>query len=120
MCLKLVKQLDSIDRLPINHTIFKHLADKENHKQPDLPKIDAKSLLFTEFERAQKTAYMANNVQRYDSDSGLPFCLFHQDRVEHFYCETHKVNWNLYRVQDVEFAYKWAIPILSAEFSISI
>ena len=29
MCLKLVKQLDSLDRLPINHTIFTHLVEKE-------------------------------------------------------------------------------------------
>lgn len=29
MCLKLVKQLDNIDRLPINHTIFAHLVSKE-------------------------------------------------------------------------------------------
>ena len=29
MCLKLVKQLDSIDRLPINHTIFAHIVEKE-------------------------------------------------------------------------------------------
>jgi len=29
MCLKLVKQLDSIDRLPINHTIFAHVVKKE-------------------------------------------------------------------------------------------
>lgn len=29
MCLKLVKQLDTIDRLPINHTIFAHIVQKE-------------------------------------------------------------------------------------------
>jgi hypothetical protein len=28
MCLKLVKQLDSIERLPINHTIFEHVVSK--------------------------------------------------------------------------------------------
>lgn len=30
MCLKLVKQLDTIDRLPINHTIFAHTVKKES------------------------------------------------------------------------------------------
>lgn len=29
MCLKLVKQLDSLERLPINHTIFSHLVEKD-------------------------------------------------------------------------------------------
>lgn len=29
MCLKLVKQLDSLERLPINHTIFTHLVAKD-------------------------------------------------------------------------------------------
>lgn len=29
MCLKLVKQLDSLERIPINHTIFAHLVEKE-------------------------------------------------------------------------------------------
>jgi hypothetical protein len=28
MCLKLVKELDSLERLPINHTIFTYLVDK--------------------------------------------------------------------------------------------
>lgn len=28
MCLKLVKQLDTLDRLPINHTIFAHVVEK--------------------------------------------------------------------------------------------
>lgn len=91
MCLKLVKHLDSIERLPINHTIFKKLIDKENAKEGKTSKIDAKSMLFSEFERVQKAAYLANSVQKYDPDSGLPFCLFHPDRVEHFYCETHHV-----------------------------
>ena len=30
MCLKLVKYIDSIERLPINHSIYHHLATKEN------------------------------------------------------------------------------------------
>ena len=35
---------------------------------------------------------MKENPQKYDPDSGLPFCIFHSDRVEHFFCESHKVN----------------------------
>ena len=32
MCLKLVKQLDSIERIPINHTVFTHLVEKETRE----------------------------------------------------------------------------------------
>ena len=31
MCLKLVKQLDKLERLPINHTIFTHLVEKDKN-----------------------------------------------------------------------------------------
>jgi hypothetical protein len=29
MCFKLVKQLNSLERLPINHTIYAHLVEKD-------------------------------------------------------------------------------------------
>lgn len=29
---------------------------------------------------------MMENPQKIDPESGLPFCVFHGDRVEHFYC----------------------------------
>lgn len=32
MCLKLVKHIDSMERLPINHTIFAHLVEKDKEK----------------------------------------------------------------------------------------
>lgn len=54
---------------------------------------------------------MANSVQKYDPDSGLPFCLFHPDRVEHFYCDTHKVFFNLFRALGVEYAFKSVITM---------
>ena len=47
---------------------------------------------------------MRENPQRIDQESGLPFCVFHNDRVEHFYCETHKVHFHLDRPQGAEFA----------------
>jgi hypothetical protein len=53
--------------------------------------IDAGKFLFGEFERVQKQAHMLENPQKIDPESGLPFCVFHGDRVEHFYCESHKV-----------------------------
>ena len=58
MCLKLVKHLDNLDRLPINHTIFAELVDADIEKckkQGVEPKIkDASKFLFVEFERVQK------------------------------------------------------------------
>ena len=32
---------------------------------------------------------MKEKPQKIDPDSGLPFCVFHSDRVEHFYCTAH-------------------------------
>ena len=58
MCLKLVKHLDSLERLPINHTIFQHIAEKEakmNEKEnKNQTKRDPAKFLFAEFERVQK------------------------------------------------------------------
>lgn len=87
MCLKLVKHLDSLDQLPVNHTIVATILQKTKN----IPKQSTKSLLFSEFERAQKVALLSKAPPRFDPTSGLPFCPFHSDRVEHFYCETHKV-----------------------------
>lgn len=57
---------------------------------------------------------MQENPQRIDPDSGLPFCVFHNDRVEHFYCEAHKVTSPLLRHQDVGFALRLAILSMTA------
>lgn len=62
MCLKLVKHLDNLDRLPINHTIFSELVEadiKRCEQQGVDPAIkDAGKYLFVEFERVQKEAHM--------------------------------------------------------------
>lgn len=58
MCLKLVKQIDNLDRLPINHTVFTHLVKKEqeacktDNSNPAIK--DASIYLYSEFERVQK------------------------------------------------------------------
>ena len=88
MCLKLVKHLDSLEQLPVNHTVVAKILEKTQK----VPKQACRSLLFTEFERAQKSALLSKAPPRYDPTSGLPYCPFHGDRVEHFYCETHKVH----------------------------
>jgi hypothetical protein len=70
MCLKLVKQLDSLDRLPINHSIFGHLVEKDKQiceKNKIKPIIeDAEKFLFAEFEKAQKEAHMKEKPQKID------------------------------------------------------
>ena len=118
MCLKLVKQLDTIDRLPINHTIFTHVVEKESKaalKEGRQYHIkDASVFLFGEFERVQKEAHMQENPQRIDPDSGLPFCVFHNDRVEHFYCEAHKVVADRVRLRGAACASRSGTPSLTA------
>jgi hypothetical protein len=52
---------------------------------------------------------MQENGQNIDPDSGLPFCTFHPDRVEHFYCTSHKVVILKFRLLVVEFVYKLVI-----------
>lgn len=110
MCLKLVKQLDKIDRLPINHTIFASVVKREQERAERENRThaikDPAVYLFGEFERVQKEAHMQENPQKIDPDSGLPFCVFHNDRVEHFYCEAHKVDPFLVRLLDAECAYR--------------
>ena len=59
---------------------------------------------------------MQENPQKIDQESGLPFCVFHNDRVEHFYCEAHKVLIIWSRHQDAEFAYKLDILNQNAKF----
>lgn len=58
MCLKLVKHLDKLERLPINHSIYAHLVHKDNlvcKKSGIKPLVaDASKTLFAEFEKAQK------------------------------------------------------------------
>ncbi len=53
---------------------------------------------------------MQENPQKIDPDSGLPFCVFHNDRVEHFYCETHKVTPHLIRPQAAGSVLRSGIP----------
>ena len=85
MCLKLVKQIDNIDRIPINHTIFAHVVKKQTEtlkkSGKEHPIKDASVCVFGEFERVQKQAHMQENPPKIDQESGLPFCVFHNDRV---------------------------------------
>lgn len=57
---------------------------------------------------------MQENPPKIDPDSGLPFCVFHNDRVEHFFCEAHKVFLIIFRHQDAGSVSKSVIPSLTA------
>ena len=119
MCLKLVKHLDNLDRLPINHTVFTNLVEKnkklceEENKKPEIE--DAGKYIYSEFEKVQKEAHRLENPIKIDPASGLPFCAFHPDRVEHFYCKSHKVLILLSRAPGAVFASKLATPGLIAK-----
>ena len=36
LCLKLIRNIEMIERIPINHTIFKSLCDKINEKNKEI------------------------------------------------------------------------------------
>ncbi|KAL4435392.1 hypothetical protein ABPG74_022875 [Tetrahymena malaccensis] len=116
MCLKLVKQIETIERLPVNHTIFHKLADQYNKKceQNGEGQIDAQAVLYQQFEASQmigkqkQQSYQQQPYQydqqqfvgpdglpqkmpvRIDEESGLEWCEYHYDRIKHFLCMYHK------------------------------
>ncbi|CAD8203671.1 unnamed protein product [Paramecium octaurelia] len=99
LCLKLIKHLDSVDRLPINHSIFTRMSNDINNKSKlhgGTEVIDPQQYLFNQFQQSalqsQKARQQEQNTHpQVDSDSGLEFCEFHTDRVKHFFCMKHKV-----------------------------
>lgn len=40
MCLKLIRNIETIERLPINHTIFAKMAEVENEKNKNNPNYE--------------------------------------------------------------------------------
>jgi len=54
LCLKLVKHLETIERLPVNHTIFTKMAEELNEKNrlKGEEEIDLHAALFAQFESA--------------------------------------------------------------------
>jgi len=44
LCLKLIKNIDSLDRLPVNHTIFTKMADELKEKSKGIKNIPKWSL----------------------------------------------------------------------------
>lgn len=115
LCLKLIKNIESIERLPINHTIFSTLAGEHNSKKPKgQEEIDLKGILFAQFAQQSKSEalpnpdkmdpkinnFMMNDAQlaqplktatnEKNPDEELDYCEFHNDRIKHFYCLKHK------------------------------
>lgn len=56
LCLKLIKNLDTIERLPVNHTIFTRIANEINAKNRENgeKEIDLQAYLVQQFEAAQQ------------------------------------------------------------------
>lgn len=113
LCLKLVKGIEGIERLPINHTIFSTLAEEINAKKPKGKEdIDLKSILLAQFtqNKADQAAsgeptdpkvnnFLGSETQMVQPMATLPnekteeeldYCDFHKDRIKHFYCLKHK------------------------------
>ena len=116
LCLKLIKNIESIERLPINHSIFSILADEINAKKPKGKEdIDLKSILLAQFtqNKAEQAAVPEKEEPKINNfvgdnqidgnlnpalrtlpndkpDEELDYCELHNDRVKHFYCLKHK------------------------------
>ena len=60
------------------------------------------------------------NPQKIDRDSGLPFCVFHMDRVEHFYCKAHQVIIIIFRALVAESVLKLVMVNLIVKLLTSI
>ena len=112
LCLKLIKSIENIERLPINHTIFSALAEEINAKKPKGKEdIDLKGILLAQFSQSKpepvvipdeldSKVFMENEAQlnqplktipnEKNPDEELDYCEFHNDRVKHFYCLKHK------------------------------
>lgn len=115
LCLKLIKNIENIERLPINHTIFSILAGEHNAKKPKgQEEIDLKEVLLAQFAQQSKSEglpgpmdpklnnFMAQDTQMQmqqplktipndkNNEEELDYCEFHNERVKHFYCLKHK------------------------------
>lgn len=55
LCLKLIKNIETIERLPINHTIFSRLVEEYNATRKSGEKeLDLKTILYTHFAQSQE------------------------------------------------------------------
>jgi hypothetical protein len=101
LCLKLVKNLDSVERLPVNHTIFAKMAEDLNTNGPPktIPTLpgDRRHDKHAAQKEAMSNNFMAPPPQDMiqnvagEEENELEACEYHFERIKHFYCLTHKV-----------------------------
>lgn len=120
LCLKLVKNIDSLDRLPVNHTIFSKMAEEHRlkskkeggHSMDRFEELTQKKLMGPMTAGAQKDNKKADENALYNNfmhptqpitgngagaeggeaeDIEWEYCEHHGDRVKHFYCTLHNV-----------------------------
>lgn len=114
LCLKLIKHIDTLERLPVNHTIFSKMAEelKEKNRREGgnglqkLEEITQKKFMGPMTAALQKDKkpdenalynnYMKNVNQvamqdpKDQQDIEWEYCESHTDRIKHFYCSAHQ------------------------------
>lgn len=87
MCLKLVKNIDTVADLPINHTFYRRLEEKNNNGSVE----SADKFLCVNFSLSGREKLHREDPPPTDEESGMKFCAFHREKVEHFFCIFHEV-----------------------------
>lgn len=87
MCLKLVKNIDAVADLPINHTFYRRLEEKNNNGSVE----SADKFLCANFTLSGREKLHREDPPPTDEESGMKFCAFHREKVEHFFCIFHEV-----------------------------
>jgi hypothetical protein len=87
-CHKLVKHVPEVACLPINHSIFTGKVRALQALHPLENFQDPRAYLLEKFQEGSRRA-KDRGLPLADPETGLPFCLTHADRVEHFYCHGH-------------------------------
>jgi len=110
LCLKLIKNIDSLDRLPVNHTIFSKMAEElkeKSRKDGHISRIQKIDEFTHEKFMAPMTAALQGKkkaeeeVEYNDYNAGAgdvkdpqdiewEYCGYHTDRIKHFFCTTHQ------------------------------
>ncbi|KRX00628.1 Armadillo-type fold [Pseudocohnilembus persalinus] len=96
LCLKLIKNIEYLERIPINHTIFTKLAEQlnEENKKQGQQELDIPQQLYSLFEASLQPPQQYYQRQpgqpNIDEETGLEFCQIHFERIKHFFCGGHQ------------------------------
>ena len=86
LCQKLIKNVLSLDRLPINHSIFHKIAQKFNSENEG-EDIDAQAVLYSQFAGGGKLKRRNSDEEKREEYEYLQ-CIKHGERYRHFICLT--------------------------------